>query len=289
MAGKFGIDTAPARQQQQAQAPAAAQAYTQYAQQQRPQQPAPQQHQTPRIVQPAPAYHGARDVDGWGAPTEEEMAQSGGSGKLPRGDTFAPLTAGEYHFTGNVNSIIRWTWGTVVQFRVQTGPDAGREVDWQQTPGDKMSGKGLAFWKATMINAYGAGGWTWDPNPANGWQGWYDTGKVGGDGQPVRVAPYDTFFVQIAPDGLHVPIMLDFTVKVDAGYERFYKITSVRVHLINGEPVQAPMPRKVPEWIAEGHGWHGTSESLNGKATVCALKWDQIPAGHCGMKTRRDM
>jgi len=281
MAGKFGIDTAPARQPQ---APAPAPASTGYATYGAQQQA--HHNQSPRIQQPPPMRHDARDSDGWGAPDPSETA---GGGRLPRGDTFADLSAGEYDFTGSVNSIIRWTWGTVVQLRVQTGPDAGREVNWQQTPGDKQSGKGLAIWKAAIINAYGAGGWTWDPNPATGWQGWYDTGKVGGDGQPIRVAPYDTFFVQQAPDGLHVPVMLDFHVSVQKGYEKFFRVTSVKVHLINGEPVQAPMPRKVPEWIAEGHGWRGTSENLNGKATVCALQWDQIPVGHCGMKTRKDL
>lgn len=280
MAGKFGIDTAPARQPQApAATPAHAPAQTKY--------DAPQTASAPRIQQPPPMRHDARDSDGWGAPDPSET--TGGGGKLPRGDTFAPLTAGEYNFTGCVNSIIRWTWGTVVQFRVQTGPDAGREVDWQQTPGDKQSGKGLAIWKAAIINAYGAGGWTWDQNPQTGWQGWYDTGKVGSDGQPIRVAPYDTFFVQRAPDGLHVPVMLDFHVSVQANYERFFRVTSVKIHLINGQPVQAPMPRKVPEWIAEGHGWRGTSKNLNGKAQVCELQWDQIPDEHCGMKTRRDM
>lgn len=228
--------------------------------------------------------HSARDDDGFGAPDPSES----GTGRLPRGDTFAPLTAGKYNFTGCVNSIIRWTWGTVVQFRVQVGPDAGREVDWRQTPSDKQSGNGLARWKRTIMDAYGRGGWTYDPD-GSGWQGWYDTGKLGADGKPIKVAPYDTFFVQQAPDGLHVPVMLDFHVSVQAGYEKLFEITSVKVHLINGEPVQAPMPRKVPEWIAEGHGWRGTSENLNGKATVCALQWDQIPVGHCGMKTRKDL
>ena len=227
---------------------------------------------------------GRPDDDGIGAPEPGE-----GGGRLPRADTFSPLTAGEYDFTGSVNSIIRWSWGTVVQFRVQVGMDGGRELDWQQTPGDKLSGKGLAFWKRTLIDAYAAGGWTWDPDPATGWTGWYDTGRIDAEGKPIRVAPYDTFFVQQAPDGLHVPAMLDFHVSVQAGYEKFYKITSVKLHLVDGEPVQAPMPRKVPEWIAEGHGWRGTPESLNGKANVVALQWDQIPPGHCGMKTRKDI
>ncbi len=279
MASKFGIDTAP---QQQA-ATAGATAF-------RPSQQTPAPVAAPRIVQPQHAQHSARDDDGWGAPDPSETG--GGSGRLPRGDTFSPLTAGEYNFTGYVNSIIRWSWGTVVQFRVVTGPDAGREVDWQQTPGSGLldkGGKGLAIWKQVIIDAYGAGGWTWDANPLTGWQGWYDTGKLGADSLPIRVAPYDTFFAMVAPDGLHVPTMLDFHVSVQSGYEKFYRINSVKIHLINGEPVQAPMPRKVPEWIAEHHGWRGVPESLNGKATVCALQWDQIPVGHCGMKTRRDM
>lgn len=254
--------------------------------------PAAQSHHTPSIVRPAStpaplAGRGGR-AEGFGALAPGEGEGVGGS--LPRADTFAPLTHGEYNFTGNVSSIIHWNWGTVVQLRVLLGDHGGRQIDWQQTPSDKMTEKGLPFWQRTIINAYGAGGWTWDPASDGSWPGWYDTGSRDARGEPIRAAPYDTFFVRQAPDGLRVPILLDFHVSVDPEpYSKFIKITSVKPHLHNGQPVQAPLPQKVPGWIADGHGWLGTDESLNGKADVVRLDYKQIPLGHCGMATIKDI
>jgi hypothetical protein len=238
------------------------------------------------VVQP---LNGNRHNEGFAAPAPGE----GEGGKLPRADSFAPLTAGEYDFEVSVNSIIQWDWGTVVQFRVQTGEDAGREIDFQQTPPSGLTGadkaKALAVWRRTIINAYGAMGLTWDPAADGSWPGWFDTGARDGNGDPIRAAPYDIFFVRAAPDGLRVPIMLTVHVSVQAGYEKFYKVTSIKVLLHDGAPVQAPMPRKVAGWIADGHGWNGKESSLNGKASVVELDYKQIPLGHCGMATLKDI
>lgn len=235
---------------------------------------------------------GNRGNEGFTAPTDDECGGSGG-GKLPRADSFAPLSAGEYDFDVSVNSIIQWDWGTVVQFKVQTGPDAGRELDFQQTPPSGLTGadkaKALAVWRRTIINAYAAMGLTWDPAADGSWPGWFDTGHRDNNGDPIRAAPYDIFFVRAAPDGLRVPIMLKVHVSVQAGFEKFYKVTAIKVLMHDGKPVQAPMPRKVPHWIAEGHGWNGNPSSLNGKAEVIELDYKQIPLGHCGMPTLKDI
>jgi hypothetical protein len=245
----------------------------------------------PIAVTPLNGNRHNRGNEGFAAPAPGEG--EGVGGKLPRADSFAPLTAGEYDFEVSVNSIIQWDWGTVVQFRVQAGEDAGREIDFQQTPPSGLTGadkaKALAVWRRTIINAYGAMGLTWDPAADGSWPGWFDTGARDGNGDPIRAAPYDIFFVRAAPDGLRVPIMLTIHVSVQSGYEKFYKVTSIKVLLFDGAPVQAPMPRKGPGWIADGLAWNGTESSLNGKASVVELDYKQIPLGHCGMATLKDI
>jgi hypothetical protein len=242
----------------------------------------------PKNAHPQP-LNGNRGNEGFSAPPPDE----GGHSKLARADSFAPLTAGEYDFDVSVNSIIQWDWGTVVQFKVQTGPDGGREIDFQQTPPSGLTGadkaKALAVWRRTIINAYGTMGLTWDPAADGSWTGWAVVGTDPNTGDLIRASPYDIFFVRAAPDGMRVPIMLTVHVSVQSGYEKFYKVTSIKVLTFEGAPVQAPMPRKVPGWIADGHGWIGKDSSLNGKADVVELDYKQIPLGHCGMPTLKDI
>lgn len=95
----------------------------------------------------------------------------------------------------------------------------------------------------------------------------------------------DLFFVEQCADGVVVPICLEIRINVDAGYEKNPKTISVKRYLDSaGRPVQAPMPRRVPQWLAQQHGWIGEAVTLGGTPHI-KLDWKQIPLGHSGLST----
>lgn len=255
------------------------------------QQAPSQQHQSQAPARPAPsrpAYPGEGGIGD--VPTDD-----GGGGSLPYANTFGNLTAGDHSFLVCVESITHWQdepgapLRPSLGLRVRVGPEAGREIGWDQTPPRNMSDAFTTRWKSTLLGAYHAGGWTYDPSADGSWPGWHrSNGSL--------VPPYADFFIEDV-DGVSVPIMLAATIRVDAGYEGRPKVIAVRRHLIDGSLVQAPVPQKVTPWIAERHRWSGERKDITVKANdkrpgyvvqSVKLKWDQIPRGVGGMLTLKD-
>jgi len=238
-----------------------------------------------------------RGDDGFGAPPPGE----GGTGNGKKWDEFTPLPAGNYTFiacVGDISTLTSKTTGqrgTVVEWKVLTGDEAGRPLSWNQAPAPGASEKAVAFWQRQLIGAYTAGGWSWDANPETGWSGWPEicdnTGAplMDARGNPRKAAPWDTFFVEVCADGITVPVCFEIKVTIDAGYEQYPKVTSVKRILDNaGRPVQAPMPRRVPAWLAEMHRWDGERVTISGNPAV-KLDWKQIPLKHAGLSTYKDL
>lgn len=218
----------------------------------------------------------------------------GGGGQLPYASSFGPLPVGQHSFLCCVEAITHWDGGPVVSLRVRVGEDAGREFRWEQTPPRpalaEPEGKFATFWKRTLFGAYAAGGWTAEPDPERGWPGWPRTASKS------FIPPYVDFFVAEL-EGRVTPLMLAVTVQVDERYEDRPKVIAVRLHQINGNYVQAPMPRKVTPWIAERHRWSGVRKDITVKPTdkrdgyvvpSTEVAWDQIPRGHAGLLTLKD-
>lgn len=250
--------------------------------------PAASAYQGPRVIANA-----ARESEGFGAPPPGE---SGGSGSGKGYEYFRdnPLPAGSYTFIACVGDICRLVTktghaSTLVEWKVLSGDEAGRPIGWNQSPAPNASDKARAFWQRTFIAAYAAGGWTWDPDQTTGWPGWAELDRKDANGNPVKVAPMDLFFVEQCADGVVVPICLEIRVVVDQGYEQYPKTVSVKRYLdTNGRPVQAPMPRRVPQWLAQQHGWIGEAIVLGG-APHSKLHWKQIPLGHAGLSTYKGL
>lgn len=253
--------------------------------------------------QPRHAPAGRGDEDGVAPLSPEEEANSGGQGggRWPKREDFAELPAGNYTFVCNVNSIVRWHFGVVLTFRVLLGDERGRELDWNQSPPATMSDKGKAYWRRTFFGAYAAGGWTVEPDAErkrDGWTGWEESSKRGADGKPLPLPPYDRFFVLPATaDGSMpaIPLAVEVDVQVDAGYERFPKIIAVRLArtVDSHDPVQAPIPFKTIDWIAERNGWVGTVDdkiSASGKTGAPVLRLDtkQVPKDAAGLRWYAD-
>lgn len=248
--------------------------------------PAASSYQGPRVIANA-----ARGDDGFGAPPPGE---SGGAGNGKKWDEFTPLRAGSYTFIACVGDICRLVTktghaGSILEWKVLAGEEAGRPISWNQSPAPNASDKARAFWQRTLIAAYAAGGWTWDADPSTGWPGWAELDRKDANGNPVKVAPMDLFFVEQCADGVVVPVCLEIRVNIDTGYEQYPKTVSVKRFLDSaGRPVQAPMPRRVPQWLAQQHGWIGEAINLDGGPHV-KLDWKQIPLKHAGLSTYKDL
>ncbi len=245
-----------------------------------------------------PASDGYGDDSG---PADDGFAREEGdktearTSRYPKPETFAPLEAGEYDFIVSLNKVTPWHFGTRVALRVEAGLHRGRVYEWEQVTPEKMTGEqARSIWRSTIYGAYAFGGWPLDPDPKTGWPGW-PKGKAPGSNRP----PYDLICVHEAPDGVHVPVLLDVHISVRANYEKFPALTHVRQHedAVTGGPVQAPMPFGVPEWMARAHKWSGKREDFAiksgenaGRVIECfRLQYDQIKPGHCGMPSWRGL
>lgn len=251
---------------------------------------------TPRTPAPSapPANRGAsssRDDEGVQRQADDRTTAYEGAGPYPKYDSFAPLTSGRYTFLCSVNKIVKWPFGTVITFRVEFGDERGRQVDWNQSPPASFADKPEAsrVWRSDFFGAYAAGGWGIDPDPSTKWPGWQKN-RAG-----VNVPPYDVFFVHTANDGVQVPVLILVTLDVDRPpYDRFPKVKRVEHYVPEGAttPIQAPMPYHIPAWLANDRGWSGTPETITSKVGVIeVIKTDykQIPFGHGGLKTMRDL
>lgn len=238
-----------------------------------------------------------RGDDGFAAPSPGE---GGGGGTGKKWDEFTTLTAGKYTFNACVGAISTLTTktgtrGTIVEWKVLGGDEAGRPIGWNQTPPPESSDARKAFWRGQIIKAFSAGGWTWDENAETGWPGWPKVCDRDGNpckdanGKDIKATPWDTFFVEHCADGIYVPVCFEIEVSVNAGHEKYPDVTAVRRILDDsGRPVQAPMPRKVPEWLASEYNWYGESAIVAGNPAV-NLDWKQIPLRHAGLATYKDL
>lgn len=254
----------------------------------RPAAPA-QQDQPPARQSPQPPRAQGRDDDPVEGPPDD--GGGGGGSSRKRWDEYSNLSAGTYTFLACVNQVVRWEKGVSQTLKVLAPGDDehdGRQVEWQQSPPSGMSDKFLEFWRRRFFGAYAAGGWTVSPNET-GWAGWQPSDRMGANGQPLPLPPYDRYFV-VHADGLWIPTVLSVEVEVDdPPYDKFPKVTSVRPLVVDGRRVQAPMPWRVIDWIAEQLGWNGVTERVN-KATKPLVKLDykQIEQGAGGLMWWRD-
>mgnify|MGYP006347893293 FL=1 len=238
--------------------------------------------QPPRAVRP---QTGPRDDDA--VPEGQAGDDDGGGFTRKRYDEYSALTAGRYSFLASVNQIVRWERGVSLTFKVLPTGSADhddRQVEWQQSPPAGQSTKFNANWLRKFFGAYAAGGWTVDKNPTTGWDGWQPSTRKGSDGNPLPRPPYNDFFV-VHAGGLWIPTVLRVEVTVDAPpYDKYPKVTRVEPLLVDQRRVQAPMPWRVIDWIAESLGWLGSVESVN-KATLPVVKLDykQLEQGAGGL------
>jgi hypothetical protein len=240
---------------------------------------------------PPPQRHAYPDAGVGEAPPPDPSG-----GDLPFANTFGNLTAGTHKLLCCVEAITHWRPSEpTVMFRVRVGPERGREIRWDQSPppyaAKDPDGNAAVYWRRALFGAYAAGGWPSEPDKATGGQGW--PRSQGGS----YIPPYVDFFV-VDVDGVSVPVMLEVTVRVDSGYEKYTKVVAVRQHMVDGVLVQAPMPRKVTPWVAQRHRWEGEQQDIvvklsnafpNG-AVVPSVKvrFDQIPLGIGGLRGLKD-
>ena len=236
----------------------------------------------PRAVRP---QTGPRDDDA--VPEGQAGDDDGGGFTRKRYDEYSALTAGRYSFLASVNQIVRWERGVSLTFKVLPTGSADhddRQVEWQQSPPAGQSAGFNTIWLRRFFGAYAAGGWTVDKNPTTGWDGWQPSTRKGSDGNALPRPPYNDFFVVHAA-GLWIPTVLRVEVTVDAPpYDKYPKVTRVEPLLVDQRRVQAPMPWRVIDWIAESLGWPGSVESVN-KATLPVVKLDykQLEQGAGGL------
>lgn len=244
-------------------------------------------------VRPSPqSTYATSDERGGGVVYQEGDSTEARAPGYPRNDSFGNLPAGYHKFIVSVNDIIPWHFGDVVAFRVEFGPDRGRQIDWAQSEGTDKDGnawsaKRASVWRSQLFGAYAAGGWTLEPNPATGWPGW-PKNKAG-----ASLPPYDAIFVHECADKVLVPVLLAIEVQVDADYEKYPKVLRVSHYLIDGTPVQAPMPRRTPPWLARQYKWVAADDVIStGSGHVVKVAkpdYKQVPLGHGGLKTYRQI
>lgn len=209
----------------------------------------------------------------------DDAPREGGSRSRKRWDEYAALTEGDYTFAACVNQVVRWERGTSVTLKAMAPGNEdhdGRQVEWPQSPPPGMSEKFLEVWRRTFFGAYAAGGWTVDADPAKGWNGWAPSATMGASGKPLPLPPYDRFFVAPADRNVWAPVVLLVDVRVDKPpYDRYPKVTAVRPLLTAaGKRVQAPMPWRVVDWIADMYGWVGDAPERVNKAVKPLVKLD---------------
>lgn len=198
-----------------------------------------------------------------GPPPDEAVPNAGrpsdmgepGSSRTPQKPPSG--TSDQYAY---MDSIIKWPTGTAVEIQLHApGQSFHRySVRWDMTPSPETLADEEKFsrWRAYRSDAFSLGGFTEGPNPAIGWPGWEQVGDK-------LVPPYYDFFVRQIGN-FYVPVML--AVRIDVS--RFVNIVAVgHARDQNGGAVyQAPMPRKLCEWIAVRHGWRGAKDVVVMKA-----------------------
>lgn len=213
-----------------------------------------------------------------------------------------PLSPGDYKFVAYVRKAIMWGSGEVsVSFQAQDwdtaanrpGPHHMRPVPdkwgWKQTipPNVATDSPRYKRWRSELVGAYTAGGWpedTWEKDPTTGGP----------------VPPWYRFFIHECADGSHVPIMLAVVCNVpppnrEKGSGLFCNVKAVVPIIINGAPVQAPMPWEVTPDLAAFHKWkHGEVKQIvsnkdSSVTQVVPLDKDQFAVGHLGMTSWKDI
>lgn len=242
----------------------------------------------PQPVHAARSAASARDDEGVAKQEGDSTAARAGSDPYPRYDSFGPWPSGRSVYLCSVQKIVKWPFGTMVSFRVEVGAERGRTFDWRQTEPANADNAARAKWRSNFFGAYAAGGWTLEPSTDGTWPGWEKNRAE------VPVPPYDQFFIHRAPDGVLVPVI----IKVDtwtgdkADATPFVNAVSHWVPDGHTNPIQAPMPYHLPTWLAEANRWQYTPDVIKTKAgaiEVAKVDYKQIPFGHGGLKTLRDM
>ena len=185
---------------------------------------------------------------------------------------FANLDAGDYLFSAWVDTIIMWPDGATVGFKclglINLDSDGnstinksgvyGREIGWSQSPPPSMGPgtKGFPYWRRDLVSCYRDIGLPDMPQGEN--PGWVKADESTGALCP----PFYSFFTDTIGRAI-VPIMLRIKVHVDAGYEKYPKIKGLAYEQVGDSYVLAPTPRKLPDWVAEMHGWTGESDMIN--------------------------
>jgi hypothetical protein len=183
-----------------------------------------------------------------------DMPEAGGGG---RPDKPPPGVADYWCW---VDAILKWPTGVTLELCIhEIGARHHRySVRWDMTPTDdcRRDEAKFARWRAYRSEAFSAGGFTEEPNEQTGWPGWEKTGNGN------LVPPYYDFFIRQAGDVV-VPAML--IARLDVG--QFVNVCAVgHAPGPNGMLYQAPMPRKLVEWVAVRHGWKGKTDSFKSKA-----------------------
>ena len=228
---------------------------------------------------------------GFSKPPPGDDGDGGPKRERRRREDFSNLTAGWHDYVCAVDSILDFGGGRVtLNWTVVAGPERDRELNWDQYappychPPAAKHVQSMSIWFGSMVACYTGCGMPYDS--------WLADGGTTMSGDPTRVPPYYAFFVHEAADGVHVPILFDVRVQVDSGHEKYAKIRGLAPHLIDGKPVQAPMPRRVMPGIEKAHHWTGLSESfntVNGPVSYVKLDWKQLGLGHGGLKTYKDV
>lgn len=236
-------------------------------------------------------------------PATYDGPEGGGGNYEKRDDEYwaaHPLSPGDYSFFAYVRKAIMWGSHEIsVSFQAQDwdtqanrpGPHHMRPVPdrwgWKQTipPNVATDSPRYKRWRADLVGAYTAGGWpesSWEKDPTT--QG--------------PVPPWYRFFIHECADGSHVPIMLRVSVNVTFprdGMGSFTNVKSVVPILVNGAPVQAPMPWEVTPDLAAFHKWkHGEVKQIvsnkdSSVTQLVPLDKDQFAVGHLGMTSWKDL
>ncbi len=216
----------------------------------------------------------ALEVDRVGyAPEPEE-----GGGNFERRDP-EPLPSGHHDLFVYVDGIVRWHFGTVVELKVWAPgkPYCFTKVDWNQTPSANTAADpnspGMRWFRKRLVDAYSAGGWT------------EDTWSKSAQDPKAIVPPYYKFFVQQVRDGSWLPVLLSASIEVGK-YTNVLSIAQV------AGPVQSPMPRRVPEFIAEAYRWPYQQDEFTASGNVirvAKLNKDTFAPGHLGLRNYKDL
>lgn len=229
-----------------------------------------------------------RDDEGVAYQEGDHTTARASSDPYPRFDSFGPWPSGNDTYLCSVQKIVKWSFGTIVTFRVEAGPERGRQLDWGQSEPANMDATKKAKWRSNLFGAYAAGGWPLEADAATGWPGWEKNSRG------IGVPPYDQFFIHTAPDGVQVPVIIKVDTWTGTVADARPFVNAVRHYVPDGHtlPVQAPMPYHLPAWLADLNKWTASPDVITTKTgivEVVKVDYKQIPFGHGGLKTMRDL